>query len=114
VRSRALFKGPTKDDYVLPAAHYEMAVLAWFEACDPDCWPTSEVDADEADKLKATAEGAHEAAVKEFRVKKAEEAQAWLDKVTKWETFVLDSRIGMRVQTGVDCLKWFRNKMEAA
>jgi hypothetical protein len=53
----------------------------------------------------------HPATVTEFRLAKVAEAQTWLDKVAKWESFVLDTRIGMRVQTGLEVLKWFRKKM---
>ncbi len=46
----------------------------------------------------------------DYRRKKTNECQAYLEKVTKWETFVLDARIGMRVQAGADSVKWLKNK----
>jgi hypothetical protein len=79
--SRSAFKGPTKDDYILPAAHYEMAVLAWVEG-----------------QKQTPAE----------TKKKVDDCQSWLDKVAKWEAYVLDGRIGMRVQTAMDTLRWYR------
>lgn len=92
ILSRTLFKGTTRDDYTLPCAHYEMAALAWKEACDPKCWPAA---ADEAD---------------EYRRKKVAESQEYLDHVKTWESFVLDARIGMRVQTGADSIAWLKRK----
>lgn len=87
------FKGPTKDDYALPAANYEMAALAWVEVQKPEL--RKEVDKDgEEDWLR----------------EKTEECQSWLEKVAKWETFVLDARIGMRVQTGMDTLRWYKRE----
>ncbi|KAK7721130.1 Mitochondrial outer membrane protein iml2 [Diaporthe eres] len=91
-QDRTLFKGTTRDDYTLPCAHYEMAALAWKEACDPKCWPAA---ADEAD---------------EYRRKKVAESQEYLDHVKTWESFVLDARIGMRVQTGADSIAWLKRK----
>lgn len=41
---------------------------------------------------------------------KTEECQSWLDKVAKWEAFVLDARIGMRVQTAMDTLRWYKRE----
>lgn len=69
-----------------------MAVTAWREACDPRCWPA------EADK------------VDEYRRKRVEVAAEYLDHVKNWEMFVLDARIGMRVQTGMDSVAWLRRK----
>lgn len=79
--SRSVFKGSTKDDYILPSAHYEMAVLAWVEG-----------------EKETPAE----------TKKRIEDCQSWLDKVAQWEGYVLDGRIGMRVQTGMDTLRWYR------
>ncbi|KAI3400520.1 hypothetical protein diail_2719 [Diaporthe ilicicola] len=91
-QDRTLFKGTTRDDYTLPCAHYEMAAVAWKEACDPKCWPAAAEEIDE------------------YRRKKVTESQEYLDHVKTWESFVLDARIGMRVQTGSDSIAWLRKK----
>jgi hypothetical protein len=39
---------------------------------------------------------------------KLEECQEWLHKVAKWETYLLDARIGMKVTTGIDTVKRYR------
>ncbi|KAI1804872.1 hypothetical protein F4811DRAFT_256174 [Daldinia bambusicola] len=88
---RLAFKGPTKDDYALPAANYEMAVLAWVEVQKPGL----RRDNDKGDE-------------KEWLREKIEECQAWLDKVANWGTFILDARLGMRVQTGMDTISWYK------
>ena len=120
------------DDYALAAANYEMAVLAWFEAGDRDCWPrgdgiTTGAEGREVgagDGTTGAVDGKCEAGdrdcrprgdgttdpVKAYRAKKVDEAQAWLDVVVRWEAFVLDARFGMRIQTGLEVLKWFRKK----
>ncbi|EHA52771.1 mitochondrial outer membrane protein IML2 [Pyricularia oryzae 70-15] len=89
---RATCKGGNKDDYILASATYELAMLAWDDVCRPERWPT---DADE---------------VEEFRRKKTEECYTLLETVAKWETYVLDARFGMRVQTGLDTVRWLSKK----
>lgn len=80
---RSVFKGSNKDDYILPSAHYEMAVLAWVEG-----------------QTETPAE----------TKKKVDDCQSWLDKVARWDAYVLDGRIGMRVQTGMDTLRWYKRE----
>ncbi|KAI0834319.1 hypothetical protein F5Y06DRAFT_157268 [Hypoxylon sp. FL0890] len=89
------FKGPTQDDYALPAAHYEMAALAWVEVQRPEL----RRDDDEEQEYG-----------EDWLREKVEECQSWLDKVAKWETFILDARIGMRVQTGMDTIRWYKRE----
>jgi len=87
-------KGPTKDDYPLPAAHYEMAVIAWVELQNYSKLHSSEADGDET----------------AWKRKKLDECYSWLDTVGKWEAYVLDARFGMRVNTGQDTLNWYRRE----
>ncbi|KAI1415535.1 hypothetical protein F5Y13DRAFT_145622 [Hypoxylon sp. FL1857] len=89
------FKGATKDDYALPAAHYEMAALAWVEVQKPEL----RRDDDEEEEYG-----------EDWLREKVDECQSWLDKVAKWEAFVLDARIGMRVQTGMDTIRWYKRE----
>ncbi|KFG77782.1 hypothetical protein MANI_020202 [Metarhizium anisopliae] len=94
VHDRAAFKGGHKDDYVLPVATYELGVIAWTQCCNPP-----EGTADE---------------VASYRRQKANQCQEHLEKVKAWETFVLDARVGMRVQSGLETLKWFKKKNDWA
>lgn len=87
---RAIFKGPSKNDFVLPAATYELGAIAWEECCHP---PSSAED-----KLA-------------YRKKKLEECEEYLDTVKNWESYLLDMRIGLKVQSGIETIKWFKGKM---
>ncbi len=77
----------------MPGAHYEMAALAWNEVLNPEL----RKDVNEEDE-----EG--------WLREKVNECQSWLEKVAKWEAFVLDARIGMRVQTGLDTIRWYKRE----
>lgn len=87
----AEFKGGHRDDYVLPVANYELAVIAWTECCNPPDGTSQEIS--------------------EWRRAKAAQCQEYLEKVKSWESYVLDARVGMRVQSGLETLKWLKKKM---
>ncbi|KAJ0361477.1 hypothetical protein COL154_006787 [Colletotrichum chrysophilum] len=99
---RALFKGTTRDEYTMPMAHYEMSAIAWFECCKPE---SRKPAADEPADAEAQAK-----LVKEYRKKKMDECQEWLDKVVNWEAYVFDARLGMRVTAALETLRWFKRK----
>ena len=82
--TRNIFKGHLYDDWNLPSAYYEMAVISWMERDLPGT--------DSKAKLA--------------------DCEEWLNKVAKWETsYVLDARIGMKVTTGLDTIKRCRPKV---
>lgn len=70
-----------------------MAVLAWIEIQRPEV-RRGDDKGDEEEWLR----------------EKTEECQAWLDKVANWGAFTLDARIGMRVQTGMDTVSWYKKQ----
>ncbi|KAL6856550.1 hypothetical protein J3F83DRAFT_402145 [Trichoderma novae-zelandiae] len=87
---RSVFKGTTKDDYVMPAAIYELGAIAWTECCNPP-------EGEEEDILQ-------------YRKKKMLECEEQINKVKVWEAYVLDARIGLRATSGLETLAWFKRK----
>lgn len=102
---RSAFKGPTKNDHLPPCAAYELGVIAWDECCNP---PRPSASGGEGAEDGSAADSSD---VLAYRKQKLEECEAQLEKVRSWEAYSLDSRIGLRVQSGLETLKWFRNKM---
>lgn len=79
---RSEFTGALKDDWSLPCAHYEMAVLSWYEK-----------DLKDAD-----------------RDAKVLDCESWLEKCAKWDTYTMDARIGVRVGTAKDTVSRYKAK----
>ncbi|TVY81995.1 Mitochondrial outer membrane protein iml2 [Lachnellula suecica] len=70
---RTEFRGHLKDDWMLPSAHYEMACLAWFQKDLPG-----------ADSKAAVLE-----------------CEQWLEKTQKWDQYVLDTRVSVKLTTSL-------------
>ncbi|ATY65870.1 Tetratricopeptide repeat 39 [Cordyceps militaris] len=88
---RNLFKGGQKEDYVVPAAVHEVAAIAWAECGQPPAGlDAAATEAYEKDKFKVCEEN--------------------LEKARAWEAYVLDARMGMRIQCGLATLAWYRKK----
>ena len=45
-----------------------------------------------------------------FRKEKALECLSLLEKVARWESFILDARMGLRVQAGLENVRWLISK----
>ncbi|KAI1320863.1 breast cancer protein [Xylariaceae sp. FL0255] len=84
INEKSTLKGLTKDEYALPAACYDMAVIAW---------------------VKGQNDGSQDGVEQRVR-----DCQHWLDRVAHWESYILDARIGMRATTGMETLKWYKRK----
>lgn len=85
------FKGEYREDYVMPAAIYEIAAISWAECGQPPA------DLDEEEKTA-------------YERKKAAECEENLEKARNWEGYVLDARMGMRIQSGLATLGWYHKK----
>lgn len=66
--------------------------------------------ADEKAETQSTTSEKEPLSDTEWLKKKTALCEEWLEKVTNWGSFTLDARIGMRVQTGKDTLKWYKRE----
>ena len=160
---KAKFKGGNKDDYTMPAAHYEMGVICWMQRCElltshpslshpsspttaatlsagppqgrtsppavvRSSMPGSSTDLTPFSKNasgtttsspssppptpKWNAVASHQDLDLEEE-KLVKECEMWVEKAAKWESYVLDTRIGLKVTTAMDTLgKWRRKREE--
>ncbi|KAI2790129.1 Inclusion body clearance protein iml2 [Penicillium oxalicum] len=86
---KSIFKGPLKDDWVLPAAHFEMAANVWMER--PTYQSLHQVSDKPADlpaerKLVST-------------------CKEHLDHAARWESYELDARIGLKVTAAIEAVQ---------
>jgi hypothetical protein len=104
---RALFKGHLMDDWTCPAAHFEMAANLWMErplyrAAYGHANHSSNTTIDN-DSAPSTSNWS----VVGLERKLVHECKQYLDKVAKWDTYVLDARIGLKVTAGEEAVrKW--------
>ncbi|KAK8000965.1 Breast cancer protein [Apiospora marii] len=106
---RNLFKGPLKDDWAQPAAAYEMAAVTWWRVQRKKSG-VSVVIGDEKVDTQSTTSNGEPLSDTEWLKQQTALCEEWLEKVTNWGAFTLDARIGMRVQTGKDTLKWYKRE----
>ena len=89
VHDRMEFKGKGKDDWTCPVAHYEMGA---------NLWGLRSTSTSKAPGEKET----------KSDLKLVVEAETWMDKAAKWETYELDARMGLKVTTAAQTLKRWR------
>ena len=86
----AELKGGLKDDWMAPAAHYEMGVNCWMQ------------------RGEAARTGAGFAVEEKF----AKECETWVAKAAAWEKYELDARIGLKIATAQDTLRKWNERRE--
>ncbi|PGH14180.1 hypothetical protein AJ80_06049 [Polytolypa hystricis UAMH7299] len=119
---KSVFKGQHKDDWTCPTAHYEMAANLWMErhsyqsvnasGTANGIVPASSRPGTSSSRKSTTSEKgstkAQEAETPEVHDRrKVHECKEWLDKVSKWEAYELDARVGLKVATAEETVrKW--------
>ena len=87
-------RGPLRDDWPAPVAHYEMAAALWAER-------------------GALAKKGDDGIPSEAEKRLVREAEEELNKAAKWERYMLDARVGVRVTTGLDTVKRWRTEHDS-
>ncbi|KAJ5160379.1 Inclusion body clearance protein iml2 [Penicillium canariense] len=89
---KSLFKGHLKDDWVLPAAHFEMAANLWMER--PTYQTLHNLSSDVSEKP-------------EYERKQVHDCKDHLERAARWESYELDARIGLKVTAAMEAIhKW--------
>lgn len=105
---KALFKGHLKDDWVLPAAHFEMAANLWMER------PTFQAlhgvsGAEKTDVVSSGSSSPVESGTSEQQSERqlVRECKDHLEQAARWESYELDARIGLKVTAATEAVnKW--------
>ncbi len=90
VIDRNVFKGHLRDNWVLPAAHFELAANLWMERPSYVPTPCFAVGPEPAEKEASKDE------LVSIEKKQVQECDEHLEKAAKWESYDLDTRIGLR------------------
>ena len=107
---RTELKGGFRDDWTAPVAHYEMGVISWMRRRDGGA-----IGEDGNGSGRGNGKGGGEG--KEARKGEAywvRECEAWVDKAARWEGYVLDARIGLKLATAQDTLRKWRDQNSGA
>ena len=99
---RALFKGNLKDDWVLPVAHFEMAANLWMERPTYIRDHGAELGSSSSSSAPPTTDKGGK-----VEVEKTRKCKEHLDCVAKWESYELDTRVGLKVTAAMEAIqKW--------
>lgn len=103
---RSVFKGHLKDDWICPVAHFEMAANLWMER--PSYLAThGPADSTLKPTISRGSTAPSEGEAEKVERAKVRECEEHLDKVAKWESFELDTRIGLKVTAAREAVrKW--------
>ncbi|KAJ5691262.1 hypothetical protein N7488_011997 [Penicillium malachiteum] len=114
---KSVFKGNLKDDWVLPAAHFEMAANLWMErpnyvSLHVSLEQSSEDKAAETvsgdnDRISSESGNPETPTVTEAERKLVRKCKEHLEQAAKWDSYELDARIGLKVTAGNEAIrKW--------
>ena len=106
---KSIFKGHLKDDWVLPAAHFEMAANLWMERPSYQDLHGSPAAAKESEKLDTSSTGSRSLVEDQTCSEKQQvkDTKDHLETAARWESYELDARIGLKVTAAMEAVrKW--------
>lgn len=99
---KTLFAGHLKDDWIQPAAHFEMAANLWMER-PTYCALHGGVEG-EAVAATRSSEGTGQ-----LERNKVHRCKEYLEKAARWESYELDARIGLKVTAALEAVQKWEN-----
>jgi Protein of unknown function (DUF3808) len=124
---KTMFKGHNKDDWTAPTAHYEMAVNLWMQRSQyileygagiPDPSTARVLLPQLSSEESAPGQAGSAKELLEFDIEKdaklVSECREWIEKASKWESYELDARMGLKVTTATDALRKWETKHGSA
>ncbi|KAJ5946546.1 Outer membrane protein IML2 mitochondrial/Tetratricopeptide repeat protein 39 [Penicillium verhagenii] len=110
---KAIFKAHLHDNWVLPAAHFEMAANLWmarptYKALHGSSGVTrTSQDADEPDRLSTESHNTGTSGDTEAEKKLVRDCKLHLETAAKWESYEMEARVGLKVTAGIEAVqKW--------
>ncbi|EXJ77344.1 hypothetical protein A1O3_09570 [Capronia epimyces CBS 606.96] len=101
-RSAFDFTGQYKDDWMVPTAHYELAVNLWMQRTEYGQIHGTKFVTDPGEKVPPVVP-AHDARL-------VKECQAHLEKAKAWGKYELDARLGLKITAALNAVKHWETK----
>ncbi|KAI9041608.1 TTC39/IML2 family protein [Aspergillus affinis] len=101
---KTLFTGHLKDNWVQPAAHFEMAANMWMERPNYIAVHGDGSGSPPAETTKGEASSATP-----LEKQKVRECKEYLEKASRWESYELDTRIGLKVTAAMEAVQKWEN-----
>jgi hypothetical protein len=104
---RTLFKGHFRDDWICPVAHFEMAANLWMERPSylAAHGPGDSVLKPTISRTSNVSSLPSELGAEKVEREKVRQCEEHIDIVAKWESFELDTRIGLKVTAAREAVR---------
>ncbi|KAJ5637563.1 Inclusion body clearance protein iml2 [Penicillium lividum] len=104
---KSLFKVHLNDNWVLPAAHFEMAANLWMERPGYQALHGSSGISQNSQNESSTTSGHPNASGVEAERTLVQECKQHLENAAKWESYEMEARVGLKVTAGKEAVqKW--------
>lgn len=107
IHEKSIFKAHLKDDWVLPAAHFEMAANLWMERPTYQRIHGLSDSLEKSDNTLTASSSNAEKKPTTTEKEQVHECKEHLQHAARWESYELDARIGLKVTAAMEAVnKW--------